>query len=174
MPLLLKNTLAFSSLLGVLGDLLVSAKLPCWTVLKILASLRPSFFALNRIAFAFTFSAHRSLTTAVLLHKLHSGGHTGTIRCNQRHQPSHHAAICIDSAPCSLVPARHFGGSIAVFAITALSQKPPANSNRFPSHVRPQSDPTSSHPRRYKSRLLDKSRCSALPRTCSNSSQFPA
>ena len=45
------------------------------------------------------------------------GGIMRTIRCTQRKKPSFPRDRCANSAPCSLIPARHFSGSIAQIAI---------------------------------------------------------
>ena len=72
----------------------------------------------NRIAFGFAFSARLSLTSAATAQQLRRGSHTGAKRGAQRHQPSFHAAICVDSAPSSLTSARHFGGKSSQTAIS--------------------------------------------------------
>ncbi len=45
------------------------------------------------------------IATMAAAHPYARGGHTGAIRCTQRHQPSQPPVICANSADCSLIPA---------------------------------------------------------------------
>ncbi len=71
---------------------------------------------LNHIAFTFALSADSSLVPTATAPKYARGESLPYICCTQRHQPSHHAAFCTDSAVSPLFPARHFSGCVAVCA----------------------------------------------------------
>jgi len=77
------------------------------------ASLQPSAFALNSAAL----SADCSLTSAATAPLRRRGGHTRASHGTQRHQPSQPPCKSVNSVALAELPACHFSGCIAQFAI---------------------------------------------------------